>query len=349
MSPSIPHLAAVAPGLAPHGAAQHLLDRCLAGFAAEGRFAPRLADQITLVAPGADAALIDRRVRDFGLRTATSLEAALPAVDAALVAWPGPGHAADDALLESVVSLLRPGAACFVHGLMGTHRTAAERIAARAHARGVRLAALTALATTPRLPDLTLRRGVRIDEALIVVQGATPDALLDGTQGLGRDLEAAGVLFDPPLIVRTFSGEAVWTAGQRREWADDLLAAALSRSNNPQGDPVRDGRTQDLHGLGLVPGLARNPRAWITRHPDGCRSTILALDGVVTDINLAVRTRRGEIVSTQLYRPPAPNQSAYGDLVEALVNYYDGAGALPVFSPRHALGLATWHAALREA
>ena len=99
-------------------------------------------------------------------------------------------------------------------------------------------------------------------------------------------------------------------------------ASALSRSHSPQGDPVVDGRTQDLVGLGLVPKLARHPRGWRLEHRDGLHSTILVLDGVVADFNFAVRARDGSIVSAQLYRAPAPAEQHFSRLTAVLEDFF---------------------------
>src|SRR5512145_3522979 len=98
-------------------------------------------------------------------------------------------------------------------------------------------------------------------------------------------------------------GKAVWKTAKDGQWSRPLLAAAISRSNTIQGDPLRDGRTQDVVGLGLGPGLAQDPRGWLLHHRDGVKSVILVLDGVLADYNFAVSLANGDIASAQLYRP----------------------------------------------
>ena len=121
--------------------------------------------------------------------------------------------------------------------------------------------------------------------------------------------------------IRRIEGNGVWRAGRNGDWPWPLLAAAISRSNTTQGDPVRDGRTQDIVGLGRLQKLVAQPRGWLIEHRDGLRSTVLVLDGAIADINLAVRSRDGLIVSTQLYRPPAPNRSEF-DRLAAVVDEF---------------------------
>ena len=101
-----------------------------------------------------------------------------------------------------------------------------------------------------------------------------------------------------------------------------LLAAAISRSDSPQGDPVRDGRTQDLVGLGLVPKLAKNPRVWVMEHTDGVRSIVAVLDGVVADFNFAVELGDGRVVSAQIYRPPAPQRHEFSRVAEVVEKFF---------------------------
>lgn len=335
----------LAPTLTPGSPAEHLLDRCLAGYPRDGAYRPRLAPSIRAFIPQADPQTLPRRVQDLDLGLATDLATELPQADAALVVWNGRGQLSDHSLLDRVLRHLPSGSACFVHGLLANHREDATQLLDLAASRDIRLTAATSLSTTPRLPDLRLRYGASVTESLVVVQGPDDEALLDGVEALQPDLENAGVLFDLPLVIRSLRGDAVWNAADRDEWPLDLLAAALSRSNTPQGLSVTDGRTQNLMEAGVVRRLATNPRAWLTVHPDGSHSTIVALDGAVFDVNLAIRLRRGSVVSTQLYRPPAPNRAEFGELLAAIDDFFRRENH--PWSNRRALSAATWHAALR--
>ena len=180
------------------------------------------------------------------------------------------------------------------------------------------------MSTTFRLPDVQVNEGTSLKEALIVVQGRRPEAELAGMDGLmpivGQRAGGEKGIRQTTLL----EGRKVWRAGESGHWSMALLAAALSRSNTSQGDPVRDGRTQDLVGRGLIEKLAVQPRAWLIEHRDGFRSTVLVLNGVVADCNFAVRTAEGPILSAQLYRPPAPNRSEYDRLAAAVEDFFRG-------------------------
>ncbi|MEQ2007793.1 MAG: hypothetical protein ABMA26_13435, partial [Limisphaerales bacterium] len=162
----------------------------------------------------------------------------------------------------------------------------------------------------------------RVDESLIVVQGASPLAELHALDGLLPVLERRTGGERGVRQVKFLSGRELWRAGDRREWSWPLLSAALSRSDSPQGDAILDGRTQDLVGLGLVPKLATNPRGWLLEHTDGVRTALLVLDGVVADFNFAVRLADGSNLSAQLFRAPVPAQEHYSRLASSMEDFF---------------------------
>jgi hypothetical protein len=103
-------------------------------------------------------------------------------------------------------------------------------------------------------------------------------------------------------------GEEVWKAGEQGRWSKDLLTAALSRSDTPQGLTILDGRTQDLVASGELQKLAKKPAAYFIERNDGLRTTLLMLNGAIKDFNFAARVKgmRG-IQSTQFFLSPTPN------------------------------------------
>ncbi|MCI0538571.1 MAG: hypothetical protein L0Z50_25470 [Verrucomicrobiales bacterium] len=305
------------------GPAQQLLDRFLMGYPHDGEF--RRLDNCRIVLAGSEIGNSDAvksRVQDYGLSVAKAPPEAVADADAVVAVWRGSGAQANPALLETVLQAMPPGARCFVHGALANTFSAARKLVAMALARSITLRSGTSTAVTYRLPELDLPIGSRVREALIVVQGAALDAELDALEGLfpvlaRRRNGEAGV-----KDVRFLQREALWEASRTGQWSWPLLAAALSRSNTVQGDPIKDGRTQDVAGLGLVPTLAKDPRGWLLEHRDGIRSTILVLDGVVADFNFAVHLSDGSILSAQLYRPPAPMQDQFSRLAAVLEQFF---------------------------
>jgi hypothetical protein len=299
-----------------------LLDRFLAGYARDGAFRRVEGARVALFPAslaGGGAEEIDRRSRDFGLERAASVEEAASGASAAVVGWRA-GAAPGDGLLERTLKALPAGAPCFVQGALAATRESAQAALALAGSRGIPLAAGTSLAVAFRLPEVDVPPGERIEDALIVVQGERPHAEHDALEGLLSFIDRrAGAA--PPVRARLLQGDAVWRASAEGAWSRDLLAAAVSRSNNILGDPERDGRTQDVVGLGLLPRLARSPRAWVLEHGDGLRAAILVLDGAAGDVNVAVRVAGGRTISAQLYRPPPPNRAELDRLAAAVEGF----------------------------
>lgn len=264
--------------------AQQLLDRLLVGYPRDGEFHRPGFDRISIyLDTGAGNPQIERRAKDFGLIREPTLDRALADAEAIVIVWAGRGANANEELLRKTVQAAPKNIACFVHGAFANKTNSARELARLAVARGITLCAGTSTAVTYRLPDVDLKPGNRLSEALIVVQGTFPEAELDALEGLLPVVERrrggeAGV-----KNLRYLQGDEVWRAGTERGWSRALLAAAISRSNTVQGDTLRDGRTQDIVGSGLIESLAQSPRGWLLEHRDGLRTSILVLDGAVAD------------------------------------------------------------------
>ncbi|HWN95857.1 MAG TPA: hypothetical protein VNT99_12545 [Methylomirabilota bacterium] len=310
---------------------QQLLDRFLIGYLRDGEFRriPNLGIAVWL-APAAEnsTALADAttglavRQRDFKLVSHSNVTDALKDAEAVVAIAARDRVSVGEDLLKNVLEQAPIGAACFVHGCLATNLASAQRLVSIAAARKLAVAVATSVSTTFRLPEVDVAANTPLAEALIVVQGPRPLAELSAIDGLLPVVARRKGGESRLRSVRRLQGREVWRAGDKGEWSWPLLSAAISRSNTTQGDPVRDGRTQDLVGLGLVRKLARDPRGWIIEHTDGLRSTILVLDGVVADINFAVRSRDGSITSAQLYRPPAPNRAEFDRLAAVLEDFF---------------------------
>ena len=308
---------------------QQLLDRFLIGYPRDGSFHRLSNFQVSAWIGGGNTGL-EARERDFGLIRPKTLEETLAGADAVVVVGRADAVGADATLLTSVLEGAPPEARCFAYGALASTLEAAKRLVALATKRlvalatkrRVALASGTSVATTFRLPDTDIAPRTPLKEALIVAQGASPLAELQALDGLLPVLERRRGGETGVRSVSRIEGDAVWRAGDEDVWSWPLLAAAISRSDTPQGDPVKDGRTQDLVGLGLVQKLARHPRVSIIEHRDGLRTALLVLDGVVADFNFAVRAGDGAINSAQLYRPPPPTRAEFDRLAAVLEKFF---------------------------
>ena len=304
---------------------QQLLDRFLVGYLRDGEFRriPNLEITVWIArsAENSIAALTARR-REFNLVQSPDLAAAVRDADAIVVSPAANQVVIADNLVRRVMEHAPTGARCFIYGCLAVNVGQAQQLASLAESRRLMVAAGTSMATAFRLPDVDVVDGTALTEALIVVQGAPPAAELLALDGLlpiisRRPGGETGLKAARGLIGRQF-----WRVVADYAWTWPLLSAAISRSNTAQGDGIRDGRTQDLVGKGLLKKLARDPRGWILEHRDGFRSAILVLDGVIADTNFAVRTPEGAITSAQLYRPPAPNRCEFDPLASVMEDFF---------------------------
>jgi hypothetical protein len=131
--------------------------------------------------------------------------------------------------------------------------------------------------------------------------------------------------------VQMLEGDAVWRAGQDGRYSKDLLVAALSRSDSPQGQSVVDGRTQDLVAKGELPKLATQPAAYFIEYRDGLKATLLMLNGAVKDFTFAARLKGGAVQSTQFLLTPEPNVTYSACLVRKIEELFEtGKAPYPV-------------------
>jgi hypothetical protein len=191
----------------------------------------------------------------------------------------------------------------------------------------------SSLPVTWRLPDLELPLDCEIESALMVGEGRGSDAMdfhaLEAMQCMieRRKGGETGV-----KAVQMIEDDAVWKAGEEGRWSKELLSAALSRSDTPQGWTLIDGRTQDLVGSGELPKLVKHPAAYFIEYRDGLRTTLLMLDGALGDFNFAARVRGiPGLASTQFFLTPIPNVTYSACLVSKIEEMFDtGRAPYPV-------------------
>lgn len=277
----------IADDFPPRAPVQQLLDRFLIGYPHEGEF-KRPDCRVTLVVPQSNAEL-ERRVKDFGLSVRASV---------------GP---ADAALVFSRPARLPAVERCFVYGVLPPG--APKGVIAGTAVRGAWL-----------LPGIVLPKGSSLNKALAIAQGPFPGAEIDALEALLPLIWERRAAGSEMQNVSRLAGDHFWAVLKRDFWP--LVKAAVSRSDTPQGDPVRDGRTQDLVGLGLLEKLVKEPRGVLIEHADGFACALMNFDGAVADYNVALQTAAGGILSAQVYRPPAPAEHHYSRLAAILEQYF---------------------------
>ncbi len=320
--------------------AQQILDRFLRGYTCEGELRPAY-DQVVLSLRGdLQQPEVRMRVRDHQLMAVGTDAEAAASSDAFVIVPARVASAASDRFVEKTLSAVPRSSKVYVHGTLASTYEAAQRHLGIARQRQVDLFSGSYLATTVRLPPIDVPREAAVAAALVVVVGDHEEVPFRAVDALLPFIERrrggeAGI-----AAVTALEGDAVWRAQNEGRWSRALLSAALSRSSTPQGDPRRDGRTQNLLGLGKVPHLAAEPQAYLIEHTDGLLSTVLVLNGVIGEANVALRLQGGGVLSTQLFEQPAPHPAwddaplptgyQWSTLVARLDEAFRGGGAWPI-------------------
>ena len=171
------------------------------------------------------------------------------------------------------------------------------------------LMAGSSMPVTWRLPDVDIPLGARVQEAVMVGVGGMDGTDFDALEAMQCMLERRKGGESGVKSVQLLEGDDVWTAGQAGRWSKELLSSALSRSDTPLGLTLLDGRNQDLVGDGVLPQLVKDPAAYCIEYTDGTKGTLLMLNGAVRDFNISARLAGQEMVSTQFFMPPAPDET----------------------------------------
>lgn len=181
---------------------------------------------------------------------------------------------------------------------------------------GYPLLAGSSIPVAIRLPALELPLGCHIDSALAVGYGGLDSYDFHALEGLQCMVERRGRGETGVRAVQYFEGDAVWAAGDEGVWSWELLSAAMSRSDSPQGNAAEDSRPEDVVGLGHIQGMVENPAAYVIEYSDGLRATMLLLDGATKDFLFAAKLRGEDApVSTQFFLTPTPNVNHFSGLV----------------------------------
>jgi len=176
----------------------------------------------------------------------------------------------------------------------------------------------SSLPVTWRLPDIELPLGCEIQEALMLGVGGSDPMDYHALEAMQCMIERRKGGETGVRAVQLIEGDAVWKAGEEGRWSKQLLTAALSRSDTPQGLTVTDGRTQDMLANGELPKLVKNPAAYFIDHNDGLKTTLLMLNGAVQDFNFAARVKGLGMKSTQFLLTPVPNVTYSACLVSKI-------------------------------
>ena len=190
----------------------------------------------------------------------------------------------------------------------------------------------SSLPVTWRLPSVDLPYGAVVEDALMVGVGGSDPMDYHALEAMQSVLERRRGGETGVRRVQMIQGDAVWKAADAGRWSRELLGAALSRSDSLQGLSAEDGRTQALGEGDEIARIAQKPAAYFIEYRDGTRATLLMLNGVLADYNLAVKVQgRPDPLSMQFLLPPNPNVAYSAQLMDKVVRMVEtGRAPYPV-------------------
>jgi hypothetical protein len=208
----------------------------------------------------------------------------------------------------------------------------AKKMVETARRLGFPFLAGSSLPVTWRRPSVDMPLGAEVEDALMIGVGGSDPMDFHALEAMQCVLERRKGGETGVKRVQLVEGDAVWKAADEGRWSRKLLEAALSRSDSIQGLTVEDGRTQNLAEGDEIKRLARHPAAYFIEYADGTKATLLMLNGVLADFNLAVKVKgRPDLLSMQFLLPPNPNVAYSACLMHhASTMFETGRAAYPV-------------------
>lgn len=190
----------------------------------------------------------------------------------------------------------------------------------------------SSLPVTWRLPAVDLPYGAVVEDALMVGVGGSDPMDYHALEAMQSVLERRRGGETGVRRVQMVTGDAVWKARDEGRWSRQLLGAALSRTDSLQGLSVQDGRPQALAEGDEIARIAQDPAAYFIEYNDGTRATLLMLNGVLADYNLAVKVQgRPDPLSFQFLLPPTPNVAYSAPFMNYVAHMFEtGRAAYPV-------------------
>lgn len=308
--------------------AQQILDRCLTGWPKDGRFIESPFEKVSAYGSRLKQNLKHREGVP-NLAFEDSIEKAMADADAwILAAGENNNWACCTQYLHAAIRHAPKPMPGWIVGLPAGFAT--DQVSELLLTHGDHIQVGTPLPWTWRLPEADLAAGTELKEVVVLIRGTFPTAEQEGIDALlALTSHRQGGESGLSSITR-LTGNEVWKAAKEGRFSWDVFSAAVSRTNSKLGDATIDGRTQDIVGLGMIPQLAKGTRAWILEHKDGLKSTIITMDGILNDDNFAIRTKAGDTISAQFYRPPKPNDHQYTRLMDRIASFLIGEkNALP--------------------
>jgi hypothetical protein len=168
----------------------------------------------------------------------------------------------------------------------------------------------SSLPVTYRMPDVDLPYGAEVDEVLGVSIGSIDSYDFHCLEMMQCLVERRKGGETGVVALQALRGDAVWKAMEATSWGaggwdPQLFEACLSRTqtlNQPETFSHRYPTPAQIREW------VKDPVAYRFEYADGLKATMLLMNGLVGDFNVAVRLKgQTQPLSTLFYLPPTPN------------------------------------------
>lgn len=179
-----------------------------------------------------------------------------------------------------------------------------------AHSLGFPMLAGSSLPVTWRMPAIDLPWGAEVEEALCLAIGHIDHYDFHAIEALQSLVERRRGGETGVRRVQALRGEAVWKLLATNEFRAGGLDPALFEACLSRSQTLTQAETNS-HRLPTpeqIRAWVKEPIAYRLEYADGLNATMLLMNGLVRDFNVAVRLKgQREPLSTMLYLPPDPN------------------------------------------
>lgn len=202
---------------------------------------------------------------------------------------------------------------------------------------GFPLMAGSSLPVTWRRPELELKLGTPISEALVASRGELEIYGIHALETLQcmveRRLlpsdERAIALPDQGVKAATcLQGDAVWKAGDDGLWSWELLEHAIGRSPSRNAGDIRD-NCRRFPRPTTWGNFVKGPIAFLIEYRDGLKATVLQLDGHVADETFAVKVKGEAKPQSCLFWLPPPPGAAFLEALSSHIEKFMATGQPP--------------------
>jgi hypothetical protein len=168
----------------------------------------------------------------------------------------------------------------------------------------------SSLPCTWRMPAIDLPLGAEVEEVLCIAYGSVDIYDFHALEALQSFVERRQRGETGVVSMHALKGEAVWQAlaagsFQKGGWDPRLFESCLSRSHTLK---QRESYSHRYPSVEDMRAFVKEPIAYRFEYADGLKGTMLLMNGLVEDFNVAARIKgEAEPISTQFHLPPNPN------------------------------------------